>query len=112
MSTNREPLSRRQMFAKVFEPFRAALETAQTTSASRSTERLKVAVIQGKHCLAYKKTFCSTCYERCPEAGAIAVNQGIPQVMPQLCTGCGICHEVCPAPVNAVLMLPKKTVPK
>lgn len=65
----------------------------------------KVAVIQGRHCLAYRELMCSTCFERCPEQGAIVIEHGIPHVVSSLCTGCGICHDVCPAPTNAVLMI-------
>ncbi len=71
----------------------------------------KVAVIQGRHCLTYRELMCSTCYERCPEKGAIVIEQGIPQVVSDLCTGCGDCHDVCPAPTNAILMLaPRPTI--
>jgi Na+-translocating ferredoxin:NAD+ oxidoreductase RNF subunit RnfB len=64
------------------------------------------AVIQGRFCLAYQNSFCSVCSERCPVPGAIAVQDGIPQVVLDLCTGCGICHDVCPAPTNAIRMIP------
>jgi Pyruvate/2-oxoacid:ferredoxin oxidoreductase delta subunit len=36
------------------------------------------------------------------------VEKGIPMVVPEICTGCGICHDVCPAPTNAVLVLPRR----
>lgn len=68
----------------------------------------KKAIIQGRHCLAYQRSFCSTCSERCPIEGAIKVEMGIPQVVADACTGCGICAEVCPAPTNAILMMPVK----
>lgn len=71
--------------------------TAQTKASA--------AVIQGRHCLAYRGLMCSTCYERCPEPGAIVTERGIPRVVNDLCTACGICHDVCPAPTNAVLMI-------
>ena len=35
-------------------------------------------------------------------------SQMIPMVVPEICTGCGICQQVCPAPENAVLMLPRR----
>ncbi len=68
-------------------------------------DELKRAVIQGRHCLAYRELMCSTCYERCPEEGAIVMDRGIPSVVADRCTGCGDCQGVCPAPVNAVLMI-------
>ncbi|NNE42622.1 MAG: 4Fe-4S binding protein, partial [Gemmatimonadetes bacterium] len=48
------------------------------------------------------------CYERCPVEGAIPVEAGLPTVDPSACTGCGICHYVCPAPENAVAILPRR----
>lgn len=68
----------------------------------------RVAIIQGRHCLAYQRSFCSVCSERCPVEGAIKVENGIPQVVAAACTGCNICHEVCPAPTNAILMRAQK----
>lgn len=68
----------------------------------------KKAIIQGRHCLAYQRSFCSTCSERCPVQGAIKTEMGIPQVVAGACTGCGICADVCPAPTNAILMMPVK----
>jgi Pyruvate/2-oxoacid:ferredoxin oxidoreductase delta subunit len=65
------------------------------------------AVIAGRHCLAYQHSFCSVCRERCPIAGAVIIERGIPRIDPSLCTGCRICHEVCPAPVNAIRLIPR-----
>jgi len=62
-------------------------------------------VIQGRYCLAYTDTYCSTCIETCPELGAIISEGGIPHVVPDHCTGCGLCHDLCPAPTNAILMV-------
>lgn len=58
-------------------------------------------------CLAHHGTTCSTCSERCPVEGAIRLTGSRPQVVPDACTGCGICHHVCPAPRNAVLIMPR-----
>jgi len=96
-------LSRRDFFNR-FIPKPA--ETTRTQS--RAIKGPKVAVIQGRYCLAYQKSFCSVCSERCPEKGAIIRERGIPHVVADACTGCNICHEVCPAPTNAILMVPKK----
>jgi Pyruvate/2-oxoacid:ferredoxin oxidoreductase delta subunit len=41
--------------------------------------------------------------------GAMSRDRGLPLVNADVCTGCGICHDVCPAPRNAVLMLPRRT---
>lgn len=69
--------------------------------------RMGTARIQIFDCLAHRGTTCSTCSERCPVPGAIRVEQGRPTVVADLCTGCGICQYVCPAPVNAIMVLPK-----
>ncbi|MGE3311947.1 MAG: 4Fe-4S dicluster domain-containing protein [Limisphaerales bacterium] len=68
----------------------------------------RVAVIQGRFCLAYQGSFCSVCYERCPVPHAIQLNEGVPRVVLEACTGCGVCHEVCPAPRNAVLITERR----
>ena len=74
-------------------------------------EENRVAIIQGRFCLAYRNSFCSVCSERCPEPQAIEVENGLPRVVLDACTGCGICHQVCPAPRKAILMLPRKATP-
>lgn len=49
---------------------------------------------------------CTICVEQCPEPGAINVENGMPRVDNAKCTGCGICHYACPAPTNAIAMMP------
>jgi Na+-translocating ferredoxin:NAD+ oxidoreductase RNF subunit RnfB len=93
---------------------RAVVETAVSKpgSPSPAPEPLnRVAVIQGRFCLAYT-SFCTVCAERCPVPGAMKVEQGIPMVVPDTCTGCGVCHDVCPAPTNAVLVIPRQRTPR
>lgn len=67
-----------------------------------------LALILDRFCLAYQGSFCSVCSERCPAGGAITVEQGKPRVNPDFCTGCKICHDVCPAPKNAVFLVSRK----
>ena len=38
--------------------------------------------------------------------GAIALKQGRPVINEQVCTGCGVCQYVCPAPYNAIAIMP------
>jgi Pyruvate/2-oxoacid:ferredoxin oxidoreductase delta subunit len=83
-------------------------EDAPKQAGSGNERAENKAIIQGRHCLAYQRSFCSTCAERCPVAGAIKVEMGIPQIVVDVCTGCGICADVCPAPTNAILMMPQK----
>ena len=67
----------------------------------------QVAVISGRNCLAYQRSFCSSCVERCPVEGAITSHQGLPRVNADACTGCRICYDVCPAPTKAILIINK-----
>lgn len=57
-------------------------------------------------CLAYHHTTCTVCSERCPVEGAFTVTDGKPSVNEDACTGCGVCRYVCPAPENAILLMP------
>jgi len=82
-------------------------ENEQHTEPSHSHSDQKVAIIQGRFCLAYQRSFCTTCSEHCPEEGAIIIENAIPTVVADACTGCGICHDVCPAPRNAILIIDK-----
>jgi ferredoxin len=59
-------------------------------------------------CLAWQGSFCSTCSERCPAEGAIVVELGRPRVVEERCNGCGLCVQVCPAPLNALEFLPSR----
>jgi ferredoxin len=52
-------------------------------------------------CLAWQRSFCTVCSERCPEAGAIVLDEGRPVLVEERCTRCGDCIAVCPAPINA-----------
>lgn len=72
-----------------------------------ATPNQTVAIIQGRHCLALT-SFCSVCLERCPVPGALRLVNGMPMVVPDACTGCAVCRQVCPAPTNAVLLLPRQ----
>lgn len=68
----------------------------------------RVAVVQGRACLAYRALTCSVCVERCPEEGALVREGGLPRVVSELCTGCGVCRDVCPAPRNAILLVERR----
>jgi len=57
-------------------------------------------------CLAHHNTLCTVCSERCPVEAAITVTDGKPTVNEDNCTGCGVCRYVCPAPENAILLMP------
>jgi Pyruvate/2-oxoacid:ferredoxin oxidoreductase delta subunit len=87
-------------------------ESPVSPSPATPAEPRRAAVILDHLCLAYLGTFCSVCVERCPEAGAIAVEKGRPTVVADRCTGCGICVDVCPAPGGgAIAAMPAASTP-
>jgi len=57
-------------------------------------------------CVAHHQTTCTVCSERCPVDGAIIVQDGKPTGHEDTCPGCGVCRYVCPAPENAILLMP------
>lgn len=57
-------------------------------------------------CLAHHHTTCTVCSERCPVDDVISVSDGKPTINEETCTGCGVCRYVCPAPENAILLMP------
>lgn len=62
-------------------------------------------------CLAHHHTICTVCSERCPVASTISVIEGRPTINEDTCTGCGVCRYVCPAPENAILLMPAYSRP-
>jgi len=109
------PVTRRDFFGFFTAPLRRVREAAEPSAgdaakASSSPTVPRVAVIQGRYCLAYH-SICSVCVERCPVPGAISVERGIPMVVPAVCPGCGVCHEVCPARRHAILQVPRRLLP-
>lgn len=106
MTPTPHAISRRQLLAGAW---RAPRLTGASAAGSDTTPL--VAVIQGRRCLAYRSLFCSTCVERCPVEGAIELRDGAPQVNASACTGCGDCQAVCPAPLNAVMMIARPANP-
>jgi ferredoxin-type protein NapG len=70
------------------------------------------AIITAHLCLAHHGTTCTVCSERCPVEGSISLVNGKPKINEQTCNGCGVCRYVCPAPENAVLLMPALLRPK
>ena len=105
-------ISRRDLFRSMFgRRTEAAVPSAEKTPAPASEEAPQLALILDRFCLAYQGSFCSVCSEHCPAGGAITVEYGKPRVNPDFCTGCKICHDVCPAPKNAVFLVARKPRP-
>lgn len=101
-------ISRREWFTRIFKLKLPEAEALGENPVEPTEAEARVAVIQGRHCLAYRHTFCSVCVERCPVAGALVSEKGLPRVIPDLCTGCAVCRQVCPAPTNAILLIPSR----
>ena len=74
--------------------------------------RMGVARILTMDCLAHQGSTCTTCFERCPAEGALVIETGRPRIVPERCTGCGVCLHVCPAPRKAVLLTPLPRAPE
>lgn len=85
-------------------PCIAACEPGVLTSLLPPT--MGTAKVTEHMCLAYHGTTCTVCSERCPVEGAIDLTNGKPTVNESTCTGCGVCRYVCPAPENAILLMP------
>lgn len=70
------------------------------------TVAMGTAKVVAQTCLAHQGTTCTACSEQCPVPDAIEVVNGKPTVQEEVCTGCGVCRYVCPAPENAILLMP------
>jgi MauM/NapG family ferredoxin protein len=68
------------------------------------------ACVRETECLNRLGSPCATCVERCPVPGAIRLGARTPIVEPGVCTGCGVCAHVCPAPTKAILILPARRI--
>jgi len=104
-----EPLSRRAFFTSLL-PSNLARRAAEAIAPMQPPGALRqkpaagtqVAFVAGRDCLASQGQYCSTCVDRCPVMGAMRMDCGVPMVNMNLCTGCELCQEVCPAPTNAI----------
>ncbi len=80
---------------------------------SKEDVRMGVAVIDETLCFAYNGILCRACYERCPiYREAIKLEQELyPVVHEDMCVGCGICEQVCPAePVPITILSSHKVI--
>lgn len=60
---------------------------------------LGLAQIEVTQCLAYQGKACDVCITTCPISGeAITQTEGLPQILAEGCTGCGVCVFHCPQP--------------
>jgi MauM/NapG family ferredoxin protein len=73
--------------------------------------RIAMANLLTYNCIAWQGGFCSVCSEHCPQPGALTMEGGRPVIHEDICTGCGVCHHVCPAPTNAIAIMPLQSRP-
>lgn len=69
-----------------------------------------VARVLGFACIGGSPSFCSACVEHCPVPGALEPTGRAPRVNADVCTGCGVCEQVCPSPEKAIHVLPRLVV--
>ena len=72
--------------------------------------KLAHAEINTSSCLPYLGPECGVCKSACPVAGAMTWDMEKPSINPELCTGCGLCREVCivePKAVNITSLYPE-----
>jgi len=60
------------------------------------------AEIDTEICLPYSGPECGACEASCTVAGALKWEMSKPYIDPELCTGCGLCREVCIVDPSAV----------
>lgn len=73
---------------------------------AQGAARMGAARVLDHSCLAVRGVGCSACHEQCPVPGAMRWEEARPVVDLTLCTGCGVCLYVCPAPQKAILLTP------
>ena len=82
------------------------IEACQESALVPEADRMGQAQINLLDCLNALGTPCTVCVEQCPVEWAIDFVKQKPRVDVGFCVGCGVCHYVCPAPNNAVRILP------
>jgi len=76
----------------------------QHSVTEKKAVRMGTAVIDTDKCLPYQGVICHACFERCPLfREAITLKDDLyPVVHEEICVGCGICENVCPAEEAAI----------
>ncbi len=69
----------------------------EVLSIEKGIKKIQVNIsIDIEKCVAWKKTMCFSCKEPCLENAIKFEGLFNPQIIPDLCTGCGFCISVCP----------------
>ena len=66
--------------------------------------KIAYAEINTQTCLPYSGPECGACESSCPVPGALKWDMTKPYIDPALCTGCGLCREVCIVDPKAVII--------
>ncbi len=81
---------------------------ALLTIADPRQVRIGTATIDPQHCWAHQGQLCDICYSRCPFPDeAIKMERGKPVILPDVCTGCGLCAYVCVSTPSAIRIDPR-----
>lgn len=81
---------------------------ALLTIADPKLVRMGTAVIDPQTCWAFQGSVCDLCYQRCPYPDdAIKLVAGKPEIVPDVCTGCGQCAYVCVSMPGSIKIVPK-----
>lgn len=80
----------------------------ENTAIEKRAVRMGTAVIDQDRCLPYQGVICRACFESCPlfREAITLKDEMYPVVQEDVCVGCGICENVCPAEVAAITVQP------
>ena len=70
--------------------------------------RIGIAVIDQDRCFAWQNTICRSCWHACPYPNAAIVldYKSRPEIVPELCTGCGLCDRACLTEPSSIHIAP------
>jgi ferredoxin-type protein NapG len=77
---------------------------ALSREAYQMNAQLGYVKVEPANCLAHKNVMCDYCVRSCPVDGAMKIENGVPIVSKQDCTGCGQCISSCIAEGIALLI--------
>ncbi|MFT4606766.1 MAG: ferredoxin-type protein NapG [Gammaproteobacteria bacterium] len=76
--------------------------SAEQDEIPQELPKMARAEINSKTCLPYNGHECDACADSCPVPGALTWDMTLPIINLLVCTGCGMCREVCVADPKAV----------
>ncbi len=74
-----------------------ACPTQALVAFDESREKIGLAVVDVRECLAYRSTGCKVCFEKCPYEAISLEGNNKPVVDAKRCNGCGLCEFLCPS---------------